>query len=122
MKRTLILTMLFAVPVLLFAAGVTGTWKAQVQVGDQKGSPSFMLKQHGQQLTGTYSGVLGQAPITGTVKGTNITLNFESSGTKVTYSGKVLPGGKKMEGTVNYGGAATGTFTALKEESTPNKK
>jgi hypothetical protein len=72
------------------------------------------LKQAGEDLTGTYSGALGEAPLTGTVKGNDVALDFEVSGYKIHYAGKLAAGGKTMEGTVDYGGMASGTFTATK--------
>lgn len=103
----------FAVP--LFAVNLTGTWNAQVKLGDQQGSPTFVLKQDGEKLTGTYSGALGEAAVTGTIKGSDVTMNFEASGAQIHYAGKVDSAGKTMEGTVDYGGQASGTFTATKK-------
>jgi hypothetical protein len=99
----------------LFALDVTGTWNAKVNVGDQQGSPTFVLKQEGSTLTGTYSGALGEAPIKGTVKGNEVTIDFEAQGAQIHYAGKVDSGGTKMSGTVDYGGQASGTFTATKK-------
>lgn len=99
----------------LLALDLTGTWNAKVNLGDQQGSPTFVLKQDGSKLTGTYSGALGEAPVTGTIKGSDVTLDFEASGAKIHYTGKVDSAGTKMEGTVDYGGQASGTFTATKK-------
>jgi len=100
----------------LFALDLTGTWNAKVDLSTgQSGSPTFVLKQDGEKLTGTYSGALGDAPIKGTVKGNDITIDFEVSGAQIHYAGKVDKDGKKMEGTVDYGGQASGTFTATKK-------
>jgi hypothetical protein len=104
---------LFAVNV--FAADISGTWEANVQTSAGNGTPTFVLKQDGEKLTGTYAGTLGNAPVTGTVKGNDVTLEFDVSGTKVTYTGKIDSAGKKMEGTCDYGGQASGTFTATKK-------
>src|SRR5689334_19894979 len=97
-----------AMPVL--AADVTGTWNAKVEVGGQNGAPTFVLKQAGQKLTGTYNGALGEAPVTGTLQGDKIVLEFQSSVGKIIYTGKVAADKTKMEGTVDYGGQASGTF------------
>ena len=100
------------------AADVTGRWRFQVQTDVGSGSPSFVLKQDGEKLSGTYSGQLGEAPVTGTVKGDDIEMSFEASPTGekmvVTYTGR-LDGSKKMKGSVDIGGLAKGTFTAEKE-------
>lgn len=99
----------------LFASDLSGTWNAKVDLGDQAGTPTFVLKQNGEKLTGTYSGALGEAPIKGTVKEKDVTIDFESSGIKVHYAGKLDSEDKKIEGTVDYGGQASGTFTATKK-------
>jgi hypothetical protein len=113
MTVILLAVTLFAVSV--FAADISGTWNATVQTSAGNGTPTFVLKQNGDQLTGTYTGTLGNAPVTGTVKGNDVTLQFEVSGTKVTYTGKVDNAGTKMEGICDYGGQASGTFTATKK-------
>ena len=119
MKKTSIF--LFVVALLatsvLAAVDLTGTWNCKVVLGEQSGTPTFVLKQQGEKLTGTYSGALGDAPVTGTVKGSDVTIDFEASGAQIHYAGKVDKDGKKIEGTCDYGGQASGTFTATKKES-----
>ena len=74
-----------------------------------------MLKHDGEKLAGTYSGALGESPITGTVKGSDVTMDFEASGAKIHYSGKVDKDGNKITGDCGYGGQASGTFVATKK-------
>ena len=115
-KSILLLPALLLLVATAFALDLTGTWNAKVELaGGQSGSPTFTLKQDGENLTGTYSGALGDAPIKGTVKGNEVTIDFEASGAQIHYAGKVDKDGKKMEGTVDYGGQASGTFTATKK-------
>jgi hypothetical protein len=99
----------------LAATDISGTWDATVQTSAGNGTPTFVLKQDGDKLTGTYTGTLGNAPVTGTVKGNDVTLEFDVSGTKVKYTGKIDSAGTKMEGSCDYGGQASGTFTATKK-------
>ncbi len=107
----------------LFAADVSGTWNAKVDLNGQGGTPTFVLKQDGDKLTGTYSGALGDAPLHGTIKGNEIAFDFEGQGVgHVHYAGKLDADGKKMEGTCDYGGQASGTFTATKAEPAKDKK
>ena len=101
----------------LFAADLTGSWSAKVVVGDQGGTPSFVLKQEGDKLTGTYSGAFGEAPLHGTIKGNEVVWDFEVSGTQVHYAGKLDSTGNKIEGTVDYGGQGSGTFVATRKEA-----
>jgi uncharacterized protein (DUF2147 family) len=111
---------IFATEVLLatslFAADVTGTWNAKVELGGgQGGSPTFVIKQEGEKLTGTYSGALGDAPLTGSIKGNDVVFNFDAGGCPVHYEGQLDADGKKMQGKVDYCGQASGTFTATKK-------
>jgi hypothetical protein len=115
-KASAILATVIFLAASLFAIDLSGTWNAKVELGSgQSGSPTFVLKQDGEKLTGTYSGALGDAPVKGTVKGNDVTLDFDASGAHIHYSGKVDNDGKKMEGTVDYGGQASGTFTATRK-------
>src|SRR5436305_1162617 len=114
-KAFAILAVVMFMAASLFAADLTGTWNATVKLGDQGGSPTFVLKQDGNKLTGTYSGALGEAPIKGTVKGDEVTIDFDASGAADHDAGKVDKRGNKIEGTVDYGGQASGTFTATRK-------
>ncbi|HWX55877.1 MAG TPA: hypothetical protein VN176_14910 [Verrucomicrobiae bacterium] len=117
-KSLMVLTLLlFTATLALAAANLTGKWNALVDLGGQSGSPSFELKQDGEKLTGTYSGALGDAPLKGTVKGVDVTWDFEASGAAVHYVGKISQDGNKIEGTVDYGGQASGTFVATRAEA-----
>src|SRR5678816_27545 len=51
---------------------VTGTWDFQVETPQGSGTPVFTFKQEGEKLTGQYKGLLGEAALTGTVKGNEI--------------------------------------------------
>jgi hypothetical protein len=101
----------------MMAVDVTGTWNAKVDLGGQGGSPTFVLKQDGEKITGKYSGALGDADLTGTIKGGEIAFDFDVQGAAVHYKGKINADGTKMEGTCDYGGQASGTFTATKAEA-----
>lgn len=113
----LILAALLLLPPLVFAAiDVSGKWNARVDLGGQGGTPNFTLKQDGKKLSGRYSGALGDADLTGTVKGNAINFDFEVQGAKIHYEGKVSDDAKTMEGTCDYGGQASGTFKATRAE------
>lgn len=103
------------------ATNISGTWNAKVDLGDYSGSPTFVLKQDGEKLTGTYSGKLGDADLTGTVKADKVTFDFDAQGNKVHYAGKVNADGTAMEGTCDYGSEFSGTFTAKKADKKAEK-
>lgn len=98
-----------------FAADVSGTWNAAVDLGTRKGTPTFALKQTGEALAGTYTGQLGTSDLTGTVKGDAVDFTFSVMGATVKYDGKLDASGNAMSGTVDYGGQASGTFTATRK-------
>jgi hypothetical protein len=100
------------------AADVTGTWIMDVQTGAGSGSPTFVLVQKGDALSGSYKGQLGEAQVTGTVKGDEVTIEYKVDGQagslNVKYSGKTSDG-KTMTGKVSLGQLGEGTFTGKKQ-------
>ncbi|HET9528797.1 MAG TPA: hypothetical protein VFQ92_00480, partial [Blastocatellia bacterium] len=82
------------------------------------GNPVFTLKQEGEQVTGTYKGQLGEGPINGTLKGSDVKLvvklNFQGQDLEITYTGKV-EGPASMMGKVQLGGLGEGTWSAKKQ-------
>ena len=60
-------------------ANVAGEWDFTVETQAGTGAPHFSLKQDGTAVTGNYKGQLGEAPVTGTVKGNELTINFKVS-------------------------------------------
>ena len=99
------------------AADVTGTWIMAVQTSAGSGSPTFVLVQKGDALSGSYQGQLGEAQVTGTVKGDDVTIEYKVDGQAgslaVKYSGKT--DGKTMSGKVSLGQLGEGTFTGTKQ-------
>jgi hypothetical protein len=105
------------------AAGeVSGVWDFTVELENgNTGNPTFTLRQEGEKVTGTYKGPLGEAPVTGTIKGADVTLSYKinAQGTdlEATYSGK-LTGKDGMAGTVKFSIAdlGSGKWTAKKKQ------
>jgi hypothetical protein len=99
------------------AADVTGTWIMAVETGAGSGSPTFVLVQKGEALTGSYKGQLGEAQVTGTVKGDDVTIQYkvdaQGQTLAVTYTGKV--DGNSMSGKVVLGTFGEGTFKGTKQ-------
>src|SRR5712672_3226680 len=98
---------------LALAVDVTGKWNFTVVLEAGSGNPTFEFKQDGEKLTGAYKGQIGEAPLTGTVKGDKIEFTFSGQAGTVKYVG-TIDGAKKMKGTCEYGEAGKGTFTAEK--------
>jgi hypothetical protein len=106
----------FSVPALAADLNVTGTWNMTVESSFGSGTPVFVLTQSGSDVTGSYKGQLGEAPVKGTLKGTAIelkyTINAQGMELAVTYAGTVE--GDTMKGKVSYGDMGEGTFTGKK--------
>ena len=123
MKRMLIVTaaLVACVSWTLAAQGakidLTGKWAFTVQTDAGTGEPTVTLKQDGEKLTGKYAGQLGNADLTGTVKGNAIhftfTIDAQGQPAPVTYDGTVEK--NTMKGKLDIGGMVNGTFTATKK-------
>jgi hypothetical protein len=96
---------------------VSGAWAFQVEFSGGSGTPTMTFKQDGEKLTGQYSGQLGEAPLTGTIKGNAIEfaidVNVQGNAAHITYSGTVDK--DTMKGKVKLGDFGEGTFTAKKK-------
>ena len=98
---------------------VSGKWLFNVQTDAGTGTPTVTLKQDGEKLTGHYSSAtLGEADLTGSVKGKDIKFNFsadlQGTSLQVTYTGTVEDK-DSLKGTVDIGGLGQGTFTAKRQ-------
>jgi hypothetical protein len=102
-----------------WGADVTGTWQFSVTTPAGTGTPTLKLAQQGEAVTGTYNGQLGNAPVTGTMKGDALEISFTASGMMgaitVTYSGTV--NGDDVSGKVKLGDLGEGTFTGKRTGS-----
>jgi hypothetical protein len=98
-------------------ADVAGTWQLTVQDTGRVFTPSFSLKQDGEKLSGTYKNSQGDNPAEGTVKGNEVTLNAQITGSDgnkriVTYVATVE--GDTMNGKLQTTRADV-TFVAKRE-------
>src|SRR6516162_11721948 len=88
-----------------FAHDISGKWTFQVETPLGSGSPTFVFKQSGEKLTGTYNGTFGTAELTGKVTGDDIEFFFEAmiqdQKAKIVYKGKIESPGT-MKGTVDF--------------------
>ena len=96
---------------------VTGKWAFNVETSAGAGSPTMTFRQDGEKLTGHYTGTFGEADLTGTVKGADITFafNVDAQGTaiKEVYTGTVDR--DTMKGKLVIEGLGEGTFTANRQ-------
>lgn len=110
---TMLLVLLSTYTVSAQVVDVSGKWNMTVETSAGSGTPVFVLKQTGETVTGTYTGQLGEAVVTGTLKEKEIKLEFKAGDYNVYYTGTVE--GNTMKGKVAIGDVAQGTFSGMKE-------
>lgn len=86
-------------------AKVAGTWNLTLETPQGSGTPTLVLEQDGQKLKGTYTGRMGEMPVTGTVKESAITFSVKIAAQgqefELVFNGTV--DGDTMKGTVEFG-------------------
>src|SRR5437870_4105681 len=108
-----------ALPAQSSKVDVTGQWTFTVQTDAGTGTPTVTLKQDGEKLTGHYSSqLLGEADLTGSIKGQQFTFTFtanaQGTALEVKYTGTV-ENKDALKGSVDLGGLGSGTFTAKRQ-------
>lgn len=116
MRKTIWLLLLALLPVL--GADISGAWDFTVNTDAGTGNPAFVFQQQGDKLTGTYKGLLGEAKVTGTVKGDKVAFSLEGEyggeKMKVEYTG-TIESPTSMKGTVRVAALGEGTWSAKKK-------
>ncbi len=96
---------------------VSGAWSFEVETASGSSHPTFTFKQEGETLTGQFKGAFGEAPLTGTVKGNEITFSFkvqsQNGEVTVTYTGTVEK--NLMKGAAQFGELVSGAWTAKRQ-------
>ena len=100
---------------------VTGVWVFTVESPAGKSNPTLTFKQDGEKLTGQYSSqLMGQADLTGTVKGQAIefvvSANVQGTAIDLKYTGSV-DSKDSMKGTLSAGDFGNGTFTGARKQN-----
>jgi hypothetical protein len=114
-RASILVTLVVALPGPAAAQDISGTWKAAVELDAGSGEPTFVFKQEGTQITGTYTGTFGGADLTGTVAGDTIEFSFDvPMAGMATYTGTIS--GDAMAGTCDYGSLGGGTWEAERVE------
>lgn len=115
MLRTILASL--ALSVAGFAADLTGTWTLTVETPAGTRQSTVDFKQDGQNLKGTVHSRMGDAPLTGTVNGDQVSFSVtrerDGQQLKIDYSAKVDDA--KMTGTVKFGDNGDIPFTAARK-------
>ena len=97
---------------------LTGMWTFQVATDAGARTATAALKQDGERLSGQYKSMLGEAAVTGQIKGSafsfQVTLPIEGTPMTILYTGTADRDGA-LAGKVSVGDTDVGTFTAKKE-------
>ncbi len=98
-------------------AKVAGEWNLKFESPNGTATPTAIIKQDGEKLTGTYKGRFGESPLTGTITGNAIKFTTDVSTPNgviaVEYSGTV--GGDTMKGTAAFGSMGEAPFTGKRK-------
>lgn len=93
---------------------LTGKWEFAVVTENGTGTPTVVLKQDGEKLTGTYeSSRMGVREIEGTVKGTAVRFVLKGAGDgapTLTFIGTVVDK-DNLKGELDMGGMGSASFT-----------
>lgn len=98
------------------AATMTGTWAIEAHHSAGTSTPTVTITQTGEKLTGKYVGSYGEAPLTGTIKGTEFTFTVEigtEQKVEVVYTGTL--DGNTIKGSLTMGEMGEGTFTGKRK-------
>ncbi len=97
---------------------LTGTWAFAVVTENGTGTPTVVIKQAAEKITGTYeSRMMGQRAIAGTVKADSVRFTLEANGPEgiaLDFKG-VLVNKDSLSGTVDFGGMGGATFSARRQ-------
>jgi hypothetical protein len=119
--KQIVFTGLFVIGLALALAGgasaqksVAGEWDAEFNTPGGAQPLKLILKVEGEKLTGTAKRSRGDVPITGTIKGDDIsfayTVDYIGNAMTISFSGKVK--GDAMSGTVSFNDQASDNWSA----------
>jgi hypothetical protein len=109
----LILQAWILMPMQSSVVNVTGKWTCHAEwPGHDPGAPTFILEQKGEDISGTYSGGLGEFKVQGNIKSNNV--RFDLEGGRMHVEAKLDKDGRSMAGTAKTP-SGDGTITCSKK-------
>ena len=84
------------------ATGLSGNW--QISWTGRDGNPkeaTMQIQQDGSKLSGTFQAERGSAPLTGSLRGNQVSLSVDARGRELSFTGTL--NGDKMTGTTKRG-------------------
>ena len=100
---------------------VAGEWNAEMNTPGGVRSFKLLLKVDGEKVTGTVKREAGEVPLSGTLKGNDLTFAYTVTynDNPLTITVSVTVAGDTMKGTVDFAGAAQDEFSAKKVTAKP---
>ena len=97
---------------------ITGAWEMSVESPQGAMTITANYKQEGEKLTGNHVSEMGEAPLTGTVIGNQITytLALDMGGQEMKLVHKATVEGDIIKGTVDLGEMGSMTWTAKRKK------
>jgi hypothetical protein len=116
-----LVAVLASISVVAEPAKVDGKWNVLLQLESITGHPVLTLKQDGEKLSGTYEGRYGPSALEGTVKEKSVAfvVTFNAEGTQTTGVFQGTIDGATMGGSVEFEGAGSGTWSAVRAKTEP---
>ena len=117
LKLSSVVVLVFGLAMPVMAADISGSWSVTLETDGGAGMMNIDLVQEGEELKGTVSGDVGEAPVTGKVENNSVTFSHDlpNYGVSASYSGEI--DGNTIKGSVDFAsGAAFGSFTAQRKE------
>ena len=107
-----------ALPALADEAKVAGNWTLSLETPQGAANPTLVLEQDGQKLKGTYTGRVGEAPVTGTIKESaiafSVRINAQGQEFELAFKGTVE--GDTMKGTVELGPLGSANWSGTRKK------
>jgi hypothetical protein len=109
---------LCAVAVAQAKVDINGTWDLTIESPQGTRNATAVLKADGEKVSGAMKRQQGELPLTGTLKGSDITLVYsiklQDQDLTITLSGKADK--DSMKGNADFGGFAQGTWSAKRHQ------
>jgi hypothetical protein len=101
---------------------VAGNWSMTLEMSMGTGTPTLVLKQDAEKITGSYTGRYGTFALEGTIKERTIIFSFtmaaEGESVLMTFTGEVAADAQTMKGKAALGDMGEATWSA-KRDKTP---
>lgn len=131
MKKFLLFVTLMVLACSLWAQGgqksdskspnVAGNWTMTLEMPMGTGTPTLVLKQDGEKITGSYTGRYGTFALEGSIKERTIVFSFtmtaEGESVAMTFTGEVATDGQTMKGKASLGEMGEATWSAKRDKT-----